>query len=78
MAVHHSLMGSTRPILISPQGFPVTANHQFFNERIFSPSAIAPVLSSGLNDAPLEFNVLRQKTSELHIYCFNIQIFLVC
>lgn len=74
MAVHHSLMGSTRPILISPQGFPVSANHQFFNERIFSPSAIAPVLPSGLNDAPLEFNVLRQKSSKFHTYCFNIRI----
>lgn len=60
--MHHPLMGSARPILFSHQGFPLAAN-QFFNDSIYSSSSLTPsLLPSALNDAPLEFNVLRPKS----------------
>ncbi|XP_065202254.1 ecto-NOX disulfide-thiol exchanger 2 isoform X2 [Planococcus citri] len=63
LAMHHSLMGTGRPILIGHQGFPLAHHHhhhQLFNESVFSPGGVTPsVLSTGLNDAPLEFNSSR-------------------
>ncbi len=72
--MHHPLMGSARPILINPQGFPMTANPQFFSDAFYSTSPLTPsVLGTGLNDTPLEFNVLRPKSSKTEyfagIYC---------
>ncbi|KAK7580055.1 hypothetical protein V9T40_000684 [Parthenolecanium corni] len=62
VTMHHPLMGSARPILFSHQGFPLAAN-QFFNDSIYSSSSLTPsLLPSALNDAPLEFNVLRPKS----------------
>lgn len=66
--MHHSLMGAARPILINHQGFPVAHHHhhphhhQLFTDSVYSPGGMTPsVLSTGLNDAPLEFNLPRSK-----------------
>lgn len=59
----HQLMGAASPILIGHQGFPVAHNHhQFFGEGVYPPGTVSPaVISSGLNDTPLEFNLTRNK-----------------
>lgn len=60
--MHHPLISSGRPILISHQGFPLTTNHQFFGDGVYSTGSMNPTVhSSGLNDAPLEFNILKHK-----------------
>lgn len=63
MAMHHTLMNPARSILIGPQGLAVAPN-QFFPEGIYSaPGNVTPaMISPGLNDAPLEFNLSRNKT----------------